>query len=115
DRASNSSHVGYDDELIIVTRRGFVPAVRLDNRNETVVLNFHGLVVEAELTQQFHASNFKPHQKIGIIDDTHLVGFRIAHAKSNLTCHTTPAEIQFVHRYISLWVDGGLATFPGRP
>jgi len=79
DRSAQRGHAGFNDELIVIAGRGFVTTVHFNDGNEAVVFHFHRFVLEAELAQQLHPANFKPDKKICIVDDAHLVGFRVAH------------------------------------
>src|ERR1700722_7088492 len=40
--------------------------------------------MKAELAQQLDAADLKPNEEVGVIDDSHLVGFGIAHTDSGL-------------------------------
>jgi len=45
------------------------------------VLQFHLLVVEAEGAHELHAADLEPDEVVGVVDDAHLVGFRVADAE----------------------------------
>jgi len=47
--------------------------------NEAIVFLLHVFVGEAQLAEKFHAADFKPDVKVGVVYDAHLVGFGIAH------------------------------------
>src|ERR671925_1402831 len=57
-----------------------VAAVHVRHHNAAVIFLFHLFVFHAQRAHQFHAAHFKPDQKVGVIDDSHLVRFRITHA-----------------------------------
>src|SRR5690349_81132 len=49
-----------------------------------VVLKLHLLVFKAETAHEFNAPDLHPDEEIGVINDTHLVGFGVADAQMNI-------------------------------
>jgi hypothetical protein len=68
------------NDFIVIPRRGLVSATRVNNRNKTLVLPFHLAIRESQLSQEFHTPDLEPDEMVGMIDDSHLVSFGIAHA-----------------------------------
>src|SRR5882724_356652 len=77
------SHVGAHDNLVIIVHGSLVTAARVDNGNEAVVLALHIFITETHLAEELHPPHFKPDEMIGVIDDTHLIGFSIAYADAS--------------------------------
>ena len=67
-------------DLIVVPRRLAIVAVRLDDRQHEPV-GLHRSITPAGVAQQVRACDLEPHEVVGVVDDTHLVGFRVAHAQ----------------------------------
>src|SRR5215472_16215503 len=57
-----------------------VAAAGVRHHNAAVVFLFHLFVFNAQRAHQLDAAHFKPDEKVRVIHDSHLVGFRIAHA-----------------------------------
>ena len=57
-----------------------VAAIGFGDDDEAIVLDLHLLVFKAQLAAKLDAARFKPDEIICVIDDAHLVGFRITHA-----------------------------------
>src|SRR6266404_179421 len=76
------------NDLVIIVYGSPVAAAGIDYSNEAVVFELHIFIAEAKLAKEFHASDFKPDEMIGVIDDPHLVGFGIA-----------DADASFIHRH----------------
>src|SRR6202021_1322517 len=53
-------------------------AVGLDHRQVALILLLELAVLKAQSAHQFDASDLEPHEVVRVINDTHLVGFRIA-------------------------------------
>jgi len=47
---------------------------------DALVFLFELAVGEPKRTQQFHAAKFKPDKIVGVVDDAHLISFRVPHA-----------------------------------
>ncbi len=70
-----------DFQLIIVARGMMVLAVRLDHREaDAFVLEL--AVAPSRMAQQVRPPDFEPDEVVGVIDDRHLIGFRVAYADS---------------------------------
>ena len=67
------------DDLVIVMRRSAIAAACVHYGDEAAVVLLHLAIGESKLPQQFNPANFKPNEVIGMIDHTHLIGFRVAH------------------------------------
>ena len=68
-----------DLQLVVVARRPRVLAVRFDHRQRHAGL-LHLAIAPAERPQQVGARHLEPHEVVGVVDDAHLVGFRVADA-----------------------------------
>src|SRR3982074_630112 len=75
------------DDFIVITRRSLVAAARIDDGDAAAIFCLHVTIRKTELPQQFHPADFKPNEVIGMIDDAHLVGFRVAHPNTSLSDH----------------------------
>src|SRR3984893_19500023 len=75
------------DDFIVITRRSLVAAARIDHGDAAAIFCLHVAVGKTELPQQFHSADFKPNEVIGLIDNPHLVGFRVAHPNTSLSDH----------------------------
>ncbi len=71
---------GADGEEFIVAGGMVIAAVDVSDDDVGVVLKLHLLVVEAEGAHEFNATDFKPDEVVGVIDDAHLIGFGVADA-----------------------------------
>src|SRR6266436_8619225 len=67
-----------------------IPAAQIRDDNLAIVLDFHALIFDAQSPHQLHAADLKPHQVICVIDDAHLVGFRVAHTNSHVVVFDHP-------------------------
>src|SRR5579884_3184360 len=72
------------DDFVIVTRRSFVTASRINYGDKATVVSLHFAIRKPESPHQLHAADFKPDKIVRVIDHTHLVGLRIAHTKPHL-------------------------------
>jgi len=75
---------GADGEEFVVARGMMVTAVDVGNDHVGVVFDLHALVVEAEGAHEFDAADFKPDEKIGVVDHGHLIGFGVADADGDI-------------------------------
>src|SRR5581483_11353831 len=66
-------------DLVVVLRRRAVFAVRFDH-GQREAFDFHLAVAPAGRSEQIGAAHFEPDQVVGVVDDTHGVGFRVADA-----------------------------------
>lgn len=85
----NQPGIGADDfrfnqDFVIVTGRGEKTALRFDDGKQNSLRVLQVLIVEAARPNQFYPSDFHPDEVIGMIDDPHLIGFGISHAKADL-------------------------------
>ncbi len=71
-----------DDDLLIVAGRVMVPAGGFHHRQEQALPTLQVLIIEPSGANKFYAPDFHPDQVIRVIHDTHLIGFRVAHAKA---------------------------------
>jgi hypothetical protein len=71
-------------EQVIITGRALEAALAFADYNKAIVLFFHVFVNDAEFAEKFYASDFKPDEKVGMVDDAHLIGFGVTHADSCL-------------------------------
>src|SRR5690349_1566051 len=69
-----------DAQLLVIPRGVMIAAVHVGHHNAAVIFLFHFFVFHAQRAHQLHAAYFKPDQKVGVIDDSHLVRFGITHA-----------------------------------
>src|ERR1019366_9438343 len=88
-------------DLVIIVHGSLVAAAGIDYGDEAVVFALHIFIAETELAEKFHASHFKPDEMIGVIDDSHLVGFGIA-----------DADASFVHRRRATCIDRHRCMWP---
>ena len=75
---------GADGEEFVVARGMVVAAVDVGNDDVGVVLEFHLFVVEAEGAHEFDAADFEPDEEVGVVDNTHLIGFGVADADGDV-------------------------------
>ncbi len=73
-----------DGEEFVVARGMVVAAVDVGNDDVGIVLEFHLFVVEAESTHEFDAADFEPDEEVGVVDNTHLIGFGVADADGDV-------------------------------
>jgi len=71
-------------DLVIIVHGRLVAAAGIDHGNAAVVFLLHIFIAEAELTEQFHPPHLKPDEMVRMIDDAHLIGFRIADSYASL-------------------------------
>src|SRR3954454_8480039 len=71
-----------DFYLFVISGRSLVAATRINHGDETSIFLFHLPVGEPELPHKFDSPDLKPDEVIGMINDSHLVGFRIANANT---------------------------------
>src|SRR5215467_5394065 len=71
-------------QLVVVAGWSLVPATRIDNGDVTVLLLLQLAIRETEVTQELDPADFEPDEIIRVIDHSHLVGFSVAHAQSDL-------------------------------
>src|SRR5208282_5054755 len=83
--ALSFGHARADRELVVESRRTLVAARGLGDDDEAVVLDFHLLVLESKLAAKLDAAHFEPREVISIIDQPHLVGFRVSNAHGCLS------------------------------
>src|SRR6202020_2581718 len=88
DRGAEAGDASLDSDEIVVAGGRFVAAGGFDDGEMAVVLQLHLLVLEAELTEEFDTANFAPDEVIGVVGDTHLVGFRVADAEGGGRWHS---------------------------
>src|SRR5688572_6572677 len=69
-------------QLIVVARWRLVFAMRLDDRKADARC-FHVAIAAPDGTQKLAAADFEPHEVIGVIHHTHLVGFSVAHTNGD--------------------------------
>ena len=81
DGGAKAGDAGFDRDEVVVAGGGFVTAGGFNDGQVAVVLQLHLFVFEAELAEELDAADFGPDEVIGIVSDTHLVGFRIADAE----------------------------------
>src|ERR1700733_9786133 len=84
DRIANVSQMRANDDLIVIACRSLVAAARIYDGDATSIVLFHIAIGKADLPQEFHAANLEPDEMVGVIDDAHLVSFRVAHADTSL-------------------------------
>lgn len=77
-------HLGNNYDFVIVAGRIDVTALSFDHRQENALAVFKILVIEPARANQFHPSDFHPHQIVGMVDDPHLVSFGIADPEIHL-------------------------------
>jgi len=82
DRGAQAGDVGFDGDEVVVASRRFVAAGSFDDGKMAVVLELHLFVLETELAEELDAANFAPDEVVGVVGDTHLVGFSVADAES---------------------------------
>ena len=82
-------------DFVVVARRSFIPAAGFGNHNVQPVLLLHVAVGKSKLAAKIRASNFKPHQVVGVIDNPHLVRFSITDAKLS----ARPVGREFSHNF----------------
>ena len=78
--AAQHGGAGLDENDVVVARGGAIAATGLDDRENALMLHFERLVAEAEGAENFNAAQLEPDQVVGVVDDAHLIGFRVAHA-----------------------------------
>src|SRR6266478_6188801 len=89
------------DDLVVISRRRLVAAACVHHGNEAFVIPLHVAVSKSQLTHQFHASDFKPDEVIGMIDHSHLIGLGVAHPQPALADYArviTPSAHLPLHR-----------------
>ena len=69
-----------DLDDVVVAGGGAVAAGGFYYWQDAAVFGFEGAIVEAERAQELDTAQFKPDQVVGVVDDTHLVCFRVADA-----------------------------------
>ena len=74
---------GFHLHFVVVARRGVVAAVHLTDSEENPVLLLHVAVADTAHAAQFRTAYFHPNQIVGVIRDTHLIGFGVAHPKAH--------------------------------
>src|SRR4029077_7320692 len=57
-----------------------IPAVRIGDHDMTVVFDLHAFVLDPQRADQLDAAHLEPHQAIRVINHTHLIRLRVAHA-----------------------------------
>src|SRR5712672_466515 len=99
-----------DAQRIVIARRVAIAASRFGDDDETIVLNFHLLVVDTLVAHIFDAANLEVNVVIAVVDETHLVGLGVPHAHDGVK--------EFGHRnrsvpeWLSLPQDGRLTYRP---
>jgi len=83
ERAAKKFDSSAYENLVIVARGGLKAATDLRHSDVAVIFLLHEAIFKAKLAQQFYAADFKPDNVIGVVNDAHLVGFRIAHAETS--------------------------------
>jgi len=73
-----------DGEEFVVARGMMVAAVDVRDDHVGVVFDLHALVVEAEGAHEFDAADFEPDEEIGVVDNSHLIGFGVADADGDV-------------------------------
>src|ERR1051325_567615 len=86
-----------DEQLVIVKSSSFVAAIAFGHHQEGVFVLFHVAIREPARAAKFRTPDLKPDEVVCVIDDSHLVGFRIADPQERLvpfsqgfrggTCH----------------------------
>src|SRR5437588_2306187 len=72
------------DDLIVIPHRSPITAACIHHRDVALLDALHIAIGKSQLPQQFYPPNFKPHEVVGMIDHTHLVGLRITDAQPRL-------------------------------
>src|SRR5580658_7212483 len=88
--------MGANDNLIVIASRSLVTAAGIDDSDAAAIVLLHFTIGEAQLPQQFHPANFKPHKVVGMIDHAHLVRLCISHPHAGLTDRRTVVR-SFAH------------------
>ena len=83
------ARLGFEDarangEEFVVAGGMVVAAMDVGDDDVGVVLEFHLFVVEAEGAHEFDAADFKPDEEVGVVDNTHLIGFGVADADGDI-------------------------------
>lgn len=81
----------FDKDFVVVAGGRSIATIRFNDGENALVLLFKLAVSKAERAQQFDAAKFKPYEIIRIVDDAHLIRFRVPHA--DLMC----CDRHFVH------------------
>ena len=71
-------------ENVIEPRRTLETAMRIGDDDVAVIFQLHFLVIEAEPAAPLDAADFKPSEKIRVINHSHLIGFSIPNADGSL-------------------------------
>src|SRR5258705_5342693 len=72
-------HAGPDAQKVVIARWAAVTAFRFGDDNETIILDFHLLVVHTLMAHVLDASDLEIDVVIAVVDETHLVGLGVAH------------------------------------
>lgn len=73
---------GGDFDFIVIARGAQIAAIDLGDREENAVIALEIFVAETVGAAVIDAGNFHPDEIVGVVDDAHLIGFRIAHANA---------------------------------
>lgn len=79
---------GGDGDFVVVAGGGEIAAVGPDYGEEEAFFEFHVPIADANGAAVFGAADFHPYEIVGVVDDTHLVGFGVTDAEAGLVgCH----------------------------
>lgn len=87
DGAADASDAGFDGELVVVMCGCPVAERGFDDGDEGAFFLLHSFVVEAQVADEFGASDLEPDEVVGMVDDPHLIGFGITDTDPGFTCH----------------------------
>ena len=73
---------GGDFDFIVITRGAEIAAIDFGDGEENAVVALEIFVAEAVGAAVIDAGDFHPDEVVGVIDDAHLIGFRIADANA---------------------------------
>src|SRR5262249_31593521 len=73
------------ENLVIVTRRRLEAATDFSHCYVAIIFLLHQAIFKAELAEQLDSSDLEPDNVIRVINHTHLVRFRVAHADMGFT------------------------------
>lgn len=73
-----------DGDFVVVAGGGKIAAIGADDGEQKAFFEFHVAIADAGGAAIFGAADFHPDEIVGVVDDTHLVGFGVADAEAGL-------------------------------
>src|SRR3990172_8493928 len=78
---SEFSDVGAYHQFVVIISWGFVATIGLCHHKKSVVVLLHIAVRESSRPTKLGSTNFEPDKIVCIIDDSHLISFRITYTQ----------------------------------